>query len=141
MMNASDLRDAFLRPRIIEDPAGDGFAMIRCQDGRAVEVAVAHDGTREGVDQAEAIARLITATPQLRDLVSEAIHVWAAAFDAPPDIEGCVSGDAVMLVHKHFLAPAPLRRADEEVAQGFDERGAKHGARLGRARLGRGSVV
>ena len=92
MMNARDLRDAFLRLRIIEDPAGDGFAMIRCQDGRAVEVAVAHDGTREGVDQAEAIARLITATPQLRDLVSEAIHVWAAAFDAPPDIEGCVSG-------------------------------------------------
>ncbi len=66
--------------------------MIRCEDGPAVEVAVAHDGTRAGVHQAEAIANLITATPQLRDLLSEAIHMWAAEFDAPLDVEGNVSG-------------------------------------------------
>jgi len=92
MMNTSNLDDALLRPTIIEDPTGDGFAMIRCQDGPAAEIAVAHVGTPEGVDRAEAIARLITTTPQLRDLLSEAIHVWAAAFDAPPDVGGCVSG-------------------------------------------------
>jgi hypothetical protein len=68
------------------------FGMIRCQEGPAVEVAVGQDGTREGVYQAEAIARLISATPQLRDLLFEAIHVWAAEFDAPPDVEGYVSG-------------------------------------------------
>lgn len=60
--------------------------------GRPSRLPVAHDGTREGVHQAEAIARLITATPQLRDLLSEAIHVWAAEFDAPSDVEGYVSG-------------------------------------------------
>jgi hypothetical protein len=89
-MNAPDLGDALLRPKIIEDPTGDGFGMIRCQDGPAVEVV--RDGTREGVHQAESIARLITATPQLRDLLPDAIHVWAAEFDAPPDVEGYVSG-------------------------------------------------
>jgi hypothetical protein len=88
MTNASDLGDAVLRPKIIEDPTGDGFGMIRCRDGPAVEVAVAQDGTRDGVDQAEAIARLINAAPQLRDLLSEAIHVWATEFDAPLEVEG-----------------------------------------------------
>jgi hypothetical protein len=92
MMNAPDLGDALLRPKIIEDLADDGLGGIRCQNGPAVEIAVAHDGTPEGVRQAEAIARLITVTPPLHDLLSEAIHVWAAAFDAPPDVEGYVSG-------------------------------------------------
>jgi hypothetical protein len=92
MTNAPDLGDALLRPKIIEDLADDGFGVIRRQNGPAVEIAFVHDGTPEGVHQAEAIARLITVTPQLRDLLSEAIHVWAAAFDAPPDVEGCVSG-------------------------------------------------
>lgn len=39
MMNAPDLGDALLRPKIIEDLTDDGLGMIRCQDGPAVEVA------------------------------------------------------------------------------------------------------
>ena len=101
MMNASDVDEALLCPKIIEDPTDDGFGMIRCQDGPAVKVAVARDGTREGVHQAEAIARLITATPPLRDLLSEAIHVWAAAFDAPPDVEGYASPSPAELLCRH----------------------------------------
>jgi hypothetical protein len=92
MMNAPDFGDALLRPKIIEDLTDDDFGMIRCPDSPAVEVAVAHDGTREGVRQAETIARLIINALQLRDLLFEATYVWADLFDAPPDVEGHVSG-------------------------------------------------
>ena len=37
------------------------------------------------------------------------------------------AGDAVLLIDEQFIAPAPLRRADEQVAQGFDEGRAEHG--------------
>jgi hypothetical protein len=35
---------------------------------------------------------LITSTPQLRDLLFEATHAWADAFDAPDSVDGYVSG-------------------------------------------------
>ena len=92
MVNAPDLGDALLRPKIIEDLTDDDFGMIRCPDSPAVEVAVAHDGTRKGLRQAETIARLIINALQLRDLLFEATYVWADLFDAPPDVDGHVSG-------------------------------------------------
>jgi hypothetical protein len=92
MMNAPDFGDALLSPKIIEDLTDDDFGMIRYPDSSAVEVAVAHDGTREGVRQAETIARLIINALQLRDLLFEATYVWADLFDAPPDVDGHVSG-------------------------------------------------
>jgi hypothetical protein len=41
-------------------------------------------------------------------------------------IERVSAGDAIDVVDEQLVAPAPLRRADEQIAQGFDERRAEH---------------
>jgi hypothetical protein len=45
-------------------------------------------------------------------------------------IKRVLSGDAMLLIDEKLVAPTPLRRADEQIAQGFDGVGAEH--RVGR---------
>jgi hypothetical protein len=46
-------------------------------------------------------------------------------------IERLRTGDAIGVIDEQLVAPAPLRRADEQVAQGLDEGRAEHGASIG----------
>src|ERR1700722_10089459 len=41
------------------------------------------------------------------------------------------AGDTIGVIDEQLVASAPLRRADEQVAQGFDEGSAEHGMKWG----------
>jgi hypothetical protein len=88
MTNAPESGDALLRPNIIEDFADDDFGIIREPGGPRVEIAIAHDGSTDGVLEAERAAAAIMALPALRDVLREATNAWGDAFNGDGHVSG-----------------------------------------------------
>ena len=77
---------------LVEDPAVDGFALVRRPDGPPAEVAILHDGSEHGRAQAASMTLLVEQAPAMLGLLCRAVLHHQADFDAPNDVERTISG-------------------------------------------------
>ena len=92
MTNTPEFGGALSRVKIIEDFTDDDFGIIRTPGGPRVEIAVAHDGTAEGVHEAEHAAAAIAALPKLYEILQQATQAWSEEFDGDDEVDLNVSG-------------------------------------------------
>lgn len=92
MTSKSAFGDATTRVKIIEDLTDDDYGIIREPDGPRVEIAIAHDGTIDGVVEAEALSFAIAALPALQAVLEKAIKACAGQFDEDADADPNVPG-------------------------------------------------
>jgi len=92
MTNTPDFGGALSRVKIIEDSTDDDFGIIRAPGGPRVEIAVVHDGTAEGVHEAEQAAAAIATLPKLYDVLQQATQAWSEEFDGDDETNPSVSG-------------------------------------------------
>lgn len=79
---------ARLAVHIVEDPAIDGFCLVRDREGGSIQVAVAHDGSTAAVAQAELYADVLRRAPAMAALLTEALGAFAEAFDIDEPVSG-----------------------------------------------------
>lgn len=79
-----------VRPLSTDD--GRGFELVRADCEPPIVVATIHDGIDRGIGEAEAIARLLSAAPQMRSVLQEALRAWSAQFDGDPQQDLSISG-------------------------------------------------
>ena len=77
---------------LVEDPAVDGFALVRRPDGPPAEVAILHDGSERGRAHAAFMTLLVERAPAMLGLLCRAVLHRQADFDAPRDVERTISG-------------------------------------------------
>ena len=77
---------------LVEDPAVDGFALVRRPDGPPAEIAILHDGSERGRAQAASLTLLVEHAPAMLGLLCRAVLHRQADFDAPRDVERTISG-------------------------------------------------
>ena len=70
------------------DVVSDGYGLIRTEASPATQVAVAHDGTLRGTEQAKAYVALLARAPAMRRLLDQALIFEADAFDADEPVSG-----------------------------------------------------
>ena len=73
---------------VLEDVVSDGYGLIRTEASPATQVAVAHDGTLRGTEQAKAYVALLARAPAMRRLLDQALIFEADAFDADEPVSG-----------------------------------------------------
>jgi hypothetical protein len=73
---------------VLEDVVSDGYGLVRTEASPAALVAVAHDGTPRGVEQAQAHAALLARAPAMRRLLDQALGFEVDAFDADEPVSG-----------------------------------------------------
>lgn len=124
MTNTNAFGDATARVKVIEDLTDDDYGIIREPGGPRVEIAIAHDGTTEGVIEAEGLYFAIAALPALQAILTTAIGAWAGQFDEEADGDSEVPGAELVewfaqwrLQAKEALAemsPPPRRDGTQE---------------------------